>query len=209
MVTKKSDIKIRLEKGKLCLSSPYNPDINGEYRGLNGRWRSAQKEWEFPARVLEELRDRLNLHFGYDDRPYQVRDVRVNLGGWGACSTREFSLFGRKLLTRPGRDEPVRMAPGVRLIEGNFDPSPCGSVQSPKIGDFEGVVIEVRDVPTLFAQTFAEEDEDITLVDEPEPGEDAVALLLAEREQLETHKATLEAEILRIDAELAALDAPQ
>lgn len=191
------DIAIHTVNGRLELSAPYNPEAKAGYHGLDGRWDPDRRVWKFPPQVLKDLRNVLVDHFGHDDQPTVTRTVRLTLhGNLGP----RFTYFAREIARRWERDEPVKLGQGVRRVEGQFD-SRGGSRAKPRIGDVEGIVLEVRGVPEHLIDT---DDEDVEIVPEPVLGEDEVAALLTEREEL-VHKATeIAARITEIDAAVAA-----
>lgn len=156
MSTIESDIDITIENGVIQMRAPFNEALNEDSRGLGGTFDRPNRCWVYPERVLEPLRAALRTHFGYDDRPYSALTVRVTLSGTYGRGTTDLEYFGRTLIHRPGRDAPVRLSSGVRRVKGEFEAS-AGSMQYPSLGNVDGVVLEVRDVPSSHPELEFEE----------------------------------------------------
>lgn len=187
-----TNINITTEGNTLYLTAPYNPTANADYKGLGARWDGARKSWKFSAADLNPLREVLHDHFGYDDRPIETVTVRVALHGEYDRGDGDLEMFNRTLASRETRDARVKLAPGVRVVEGSFEGS-AGSMRHPALGDLDGIVLEVRDVPAAHADL---NDEDVTIQEAEELPDTELAALEAER-------ATLIARLAEIDARLA------
>ncbi|WP_435107773.1 helix-turn-helix domain-containing protein [Nocardiopsis synnemataformans] len=190
---KATDIDISVEEGNLFLTAPYNPAANGSYKDLGARWDAGRKAWRFAARDIELVRAAVQKHFGYDDRPVEVVDVRINAAECFDEDNQAWVFGGRRIVHRPGRDEDVRLGKDVLLLEGRF-PGSGGSVRYPRI-DTDEVVLEVRDVPATHADL---KEDGVTIIETPAPAEDT-----AERAALEAERAQLLARLAEIDAQLA------
>ena len=192
---KQTDITITTEGSHIYVEAPFSRAANTDYKSLGGRWDAPRRAWRFAARDLDKVRDTLQDHFGYDDRPIETVDVRIDLEGEygrGDSSVATVTMFGRDILTRHGRDEPVRLGKDVLRLEGEFDPS-AGSMRYPAIGDVDGIVLEVRGVPANHPDL---DDDEVTVLSTPEPVDTTRAALEAER-------AALVARLAEIDAQLA------
>lgn len=191
---KNTNITITVDGAQLYLTAPYSPAANADYKGLNGRWAPARKAWKFAANDIEAVRETVRDHFGYDDRPVETVTVRVALEGEFSRGDNELEMFSRTLARRPGRDADVELARGVRLIDGQFDGS-AGSTRYPSLGDVDGIVLEVRDVPADHTDLT---EEGVTIMTPDAPAEVDTA-----RAALEAERATLIARLAEIDAQLA------
>jgi hypothetical protein len=161
------------------LHSPYDPTLPSKARAIGGRWNGAAKAWQFDARDEPRVRELAIEVYGSDgsdgsDTGQPTVTVRVPVTGVDD----EFRVAGRRLAHRPGRDDAVRLAPGVVIVTGGFSPS-GGSVKNPRLEEDEGTVLEVRDVPALQAQRMVAEAGGGEIL-----GDAAHAALIAEREQL-------------------------
>lgn len=190
---KATDIDIQVDGDKLFLTAPYNPAANGSYKDLGARWDAGRKAWRFAARDIDMVRAALHRHFGYDDRPVEVVDVRINASECFDENNQAWVFGGRRIVHRPGRDEDVRLGEGVLLLEGRF-PGSGGSMKYPRI-DTDEVVLEVRDVPATHADL---KEDGVTIIETPALAEDT-----AERAALEAERAQLLARLAEIDAQLA------
>lgn len=192
-----TDISIEIKDEALYLSAPFHRPANADYRGLGGDWKKQQRVWAFRARDLDQLRAVLRKHFGYDDRPYRPVDVRVILDGEYGRGHTDLDLFSRTLAHRPARDADVRLARGVRVVEGEFS-GRSGSTQCPALGNLDGIVLEVRDVPAEHPDltTGGPDEFKIQVMNTP----DAPA---SGRSALEAERAQLVARLAEIDAQLA------
>lgn len=191
---KNTNIDITIEGAHLYLNAPYNPTANADYKGLNGRWDPARKAWKFAAADIEVVRETVRSHFGYDDRPIEVVNVRVTLEGEFVRGDNELEMFGRTIARRPYRDGDVELDRGVRVIEGQFE-SRAGSTRHPSLGDVDGIVLEVRDVPAGHTDLT---EENVTVLEDETPAEVDTA-----RAALEAERAALVARLAEIDAQLA------
>jgi len=192
-----TNIDIKIEDETLYLWAPFNAEANVDYKGLGGKWKKEKKAWALRARDLEQVRQVLREHFGYDDNPTAMVDVRVTLDGEYDRPHNRLVLFNRTLAHRPARDADVRLASGVRVIEGEFSGS-SGSTQYPALGDLDGIVLEVREVPAGHPDltTGGPDEFQVQIMDQPQaPASD--------RSALEAERAQLMARLTEIDAQLS------
>lgn len=186
-----TDITIVVEGESAYLTAPYNANANTSYRNIGGQWDRGRRAWRFAARDVELVRDVLREHFGRDDRPTRVVDVRVNLEE--ICDGREDELWfgGRLVARRPSRDAHVRLGADVVVIQGEFAPA-GGSIRYPELGPVDGMVLEVRDVPA----------------DHPDLAQDGVTVLGSDDtpELTEETRAALEEERAALLARLAEIE---
>lgn len=194
VTVKNTDISITIEGAHLFLVAPYSPAANADYKGLNGRWTPARKAWKFAAGDLDAVRETVRDHFGYDDRPMKVVNVRVALEGEFSRGDNELEMFSRTIARRPYRDGAVELDRGVRIIQGQFDGS-AGSTRYPSLGDVDGIVLEVRNVPADHTDLT---EEGVTILETDAPAEVDTA-----RAALESERAALVARLAEIDAQLA------
>lgn len=184
------DITITTQGRKIHVTTPYHPDFRDAARQqLGGDW-SAGK-WVFDVRDEQRVRDLCKQIYGTDGTPCPVVDARVRLGDhvWD----QSMWMFGRRLLHRPSRDEPVKLGPGVVIVEGELAGS-GGSVKNPRIGgqESEDVVIEVRDIPAEHPDLTRA---DVEVLGQPDAADNDVEALLAERERLLARLAEIDAQL--------------
>lgn len=178
-----SDITIETAGNHAYLVAPYSPAANDDYKATGGRWDRDRRAWRFDVRDIEKVRAVVREHFGYDDQATEGVDVRVTLSGTYGRGA-ECRYFGRVLAERTERDRPVRLGRDVVLAEGRFERS-AGSVKSPAVGDVDGIVLEVRNVPAGHADLELDEVEVI------ETGG-------VDRDALQAERAKLEARLAEI-----------
>jgi len=148
-----SDVKIVKNESKVALTSPFHPDLPARAKNLGGKWDGDKRVWTFDARDEERVRQMCREVYGTDGTPMQTVTIRMRLDG---SQPQTIWQFGREIVTRPGRDERIRLGDGVVLIEGAFAAS-GGSRQYPAIGILKApVVLEVRDVPLEMARMAVE-----------------------------------------------------
>lgn len=189
-----TNIHIQVEGNTLHLTAPFSREANADYKGLGGKWDKANRTWVFKASDLIPLREVLRGHFGYDDNPVEVVTARVELEGEYGRGGNSIEMFNRLIATRMGRDAPVKLGHGVRVVEGKFTLR-AGSTQYPSIGDVDGIVLEVREVPA----THPDLDDDAVTVQEADELPDS------ELASLEAERARLTARLTEIDAKLGQL----
>jgi hypothetical protein len=142
-------ISVLREGERLRVRSPYHAAFPPEARNLGGKWDRGRGEWVFDPRLEEQVRALLTRIYRWDGTyPVLIADVRVILDrlpeDWRGY--RSLWLLGRELASRPGRDAPVEMGPGVSLEAGGFPPS-GGSRKYPALKWRPGTVLKVLDVP--------------------------------------------------------------
>lgn len=186
---------------RLLLHTPYNAGFVADVKDIGGRWDSGKRAWSVDARDEDRAKQLLIDHYGTDGSPEMSADVvtvRIKLAQHelsyrdGAKAT----YAGRIIATRPGRDAPVRLSPGVVLIEGEL-PRSGGSMKYPQISADSDVILEVRDVPRAAAES---ENGWSEIVSEGtvDTGPDTEALL--------TRRAELIGQVAELDAKLRELD---
>ncbi|MFI9194246.1 hypothetical protein ACIG0A_33710 [Streptomyces californicus] len=145
-----SDVRVEQVEGgrRVAVSTPYSDDFRAGAVDLGGEWDAADRVWVFDVRDEERVRGLLREVFGVDGSPESAQDVvtvRVRLADHVVGGDRaEFA--GREIAVRRGRDQRVRFARGVVLIEGQL-PAGGGSTKYPEIAAGDDVVVEIRDVP--------------------------------------------------------------
>lgn len=190
---KSISISIDQHDGRIAVTSPYHPDFPGAARAAGGRWDVAHKAWTFDARDESRVRSLLLEIYGTDGS-VMTSDL-VTIRTISACPYgQDWYLAGRRLASRSGRDERVRLGEGVVIITGGF-PARGGSAKRPDIDAESGTVLEVRDVPRAAAVAAAAAG-DAEIV--PAPITDRCR-------ELEEEAARLRERLVEIGVELAAL----
>lgn len=181
-------VQISLDGDQLRLASPYNPDLAPQAKKIGGRWDPDTKSWRFDARDEARVRDLAREVYGTDgtEDPSDVVTVRVDASEYGGYAT--VTVAGRIVAERRHRDQPVRLAPGVVIVEGSFR-NRGGSMRYPELGENQ-VVLEVRDLPRAAAERDGLE---IVSADD-----DRKAVLLAERDRITARLADIEEELADI-----------
>lgn len=169
----------------VTLITPYNPGLPARARTLGGKWNAAQKAWIFDARDEDLVRELAHDLFGTDGTSDLDDLVTVTVTLASTSASPQFTVAGRIVAERRGRDLPVRLADGVIVRAGTLATS-GGSVRHPAI-DSDGVVLEIRDIPRTAAHRF---------------GLDIVDGITDRRSQLETERTQLLARLAQIEQEL-------
>jgi len=173
----------------VTLTCPYNTGIINRAKPMGGSWNGAS--WQFDARDEDRVRDLAREIFGTDGCAADAADlvtVRIKLKDFADYQHATFA--GRRIAERPGRDQGVRFADGVVVVEGRV-PSSGGSMKNPALAIDYNVIAEIRDIPRAALSVVNPGTYAIT-------GEQAdIAALAAERKRLA-------ARIAEIDTLLAA-----
>jgi hypothetical protein len=137
-------VRVLVTERDLLVKSPLHADWTASAKGLRGMWDRARGGWRFDdVRSLDLVREKLLNVYGECGDPVEHATVRVELEGDLPAA---LYGFGRLLADRGGRDSRVDLGTRVLLVKGAFREW-GGSAKYPRIGEVEGVVIEVRDVP--------------------------------------------------------------
>ena len=191
-------VEWRETDGKVRVKSPYSAEFVRLAKQSGGKWDAATRAWVWDS-VNADLAKRAVLDcYGIDvDDGIAPHLVTIEVDA-GALPERDGRLLldGVTLARRYGRDDPVRLASNVVVIEGSF-PSYGGSRAHPAVCAGEGTWLRVRDVlPSQLACLRANYDAaDWRLVTPESERVDALR-----RERME-----LVARLEKIDAELASL----
>ena len=184
--------------GKVRVRSPYSAEFVRLAKQSGGKWDAAGRAWVWDS-VNADLAKRAVLDcYGIDVddgiAPSLVT-VEVDAGALPEDDGR-LLLDGVTLARRYGRDDPVRLASNVVVIEGSF-PSYGGSRAHPAVCAGEGTWLRVRDVlPSQLACLRNHYSADDWRLVTPE----------SERvDALRRERAELVARLEKIDAELASL----
>jgi hypothetical protein len=147
------DVRIETVATTTYLITPYNPDLPRRAKAIGGRWDAGRKAWTFDTRDEQRVRDLARAIYGTDGSPADDGDlvtVRVRLADHEVTEQRRQQpvarFAGRLIAERTGRDTPVRLAPGVVLVEGTL-PASGGSMRYPLIEAGDDVIVEIRDLP--------------------------------------------------------------
>lgn len=189
-------------RGRLAVTTPYSAEFVAAAKRLGGRWAPKTKAWTFDPRDRARVEDILTQCFGWVSQPSgELTTVRVVVDD-GAGNAPEVRFAGRPICWRRGRDESVRLADNVVIVDGCF-PGSGGSMRRPLVisapSDAE-VTLEVRDIPV---EALAAEDSSRwdslrwERVDAAPP---------AQRDALVAERERLVARLSEIDAILAATD---
>lgn len=191
-------VEYREADGKVRVKSPYSAEFVRLAKQSGGKWDASDRAWVWDS-VNADLAKRAVLDcYGIDVddgiAPHLVT-VEVDAGALPEDDGR-LLLDGVMLARRYGRDDPVRLASNVVVIEGSFPPY-GGSRAHPAVCAGEGTWLRVRDV--LPAQLACLRDHyDASEWRLVTPESEHVAALRRER-------AELVARLEKIDAELAEL----
>src|SRR5690554_5284497 len=124
------DITVTTENGRTSVKSLYDRDFVIQAKTLGGKWDPADKAWMFDARDEQRVRDLCRRVYGTDGNPIDGSDlvtVRVRLARHENSKYENYAKFaGQRIAHRPSRDEPVKLAANVVLVEGTL-PSSGGS----------------------------------------------------------------------------------
>jgi len=185
-------VTVTTANGKTSVKSPFDREFVTEAKTIGGRWDAANKAWTFDARDEDRVRDLCRQVYGTDGNPVDTSDlvtVRVRLADHEGDKWDNAAKFaGQRIAHRPGRDEDVRLAANVVLIQGKLAPS-GGSMRYPLINAADDVIVEVRDIPR--ATLSLEREDSYEIVGETKNVD--VDALLAEREQLLARIAEIDA----------------
>lgn len=138
---------------KLKLVTPYSPTLPARCRALGGAWSADAKAWYFDLRDADRVRSLCLDAFGIDplaepDEQPELVTVRLEMDAFNTRAA-ELWIFGREVVSQPGRDSSTRLGQGVVVISGGF--SGGGSRANPAMNAKAGTIIEVRDVPRPLA----------------------------------------------------------
>ena len=148
------DTKFKDGRAGFRLFSPYHPEFPERARALGGTWNGETFYWLFDARDRDRVRALCREIYGEDPdgEPAPLVDLRLRI----TDSDRSYIippptmgsmfLLGRQIARRPGRDAPVRLGPGVVVLQGGFSGS-GGSAKHPSLATLANTILEIRDVP--------------------------------------------------------------
>jgi len=147
------DVKIETYNERVYAFTPYDKAFVARAKTLKGKWDPAKKAWHFDPRDEDRVRELCVSIFGTAGDPGDAADVvtvRIKAADHESPDRREnhITFAGRRVAWRPVRDEPVRLAPNVVVIEGAF-PTSGGSQQYPRVCAGDDVILEVRDIPRV------------------------------------------------------------
>jgi len=183
-----SYVQIDTTAGQTTLRAPFNPDLAAKARLVGGNWVASAKVWVFDARDEARVRELARDLFGTDGTEDSTDLVTVRVRATpdaGRDNERRCTVAGRIVAERPGRDEVVRLAAGVVLVQGSFARW-AGSMRYPELGAVDAE-LEIRDLPRAAAIAAG-----LTIVDDvPSPR----AALIAERDKLLARLAVIETEL--------------
>lgn len=187
------NVRVNVEGETLFVVCPFDQEFLSAARLIGGSF-GGDKRWRFDARDEQRVRELLRQVFGTDGTREDGADlvtVRVHLR---PCETDQrgqaTAVFaGRRIATRPSRDEPVRLAMNVVLVEGQLSPD-GGSVARPSIDAPSAAIVEVRDIPRATLEL-------------AEPGSYTIVEELADADRLRAERERLVARLAEIDALLA------
>lgn len=144
-------IDVGVEGGRCRVTCPGNPGVAAALGKLRGRFDPETRRWSLDPRDEERARQVLREAFGTDGDPEEMADLVAVRWALPRDAGRHARFGGRVVAVRRARDEAVRLAPGVVLVEGEL-PASGGSAARPRIGAAGPVVLEIRDIPRAMAR---------------------------------------------------------
>lgn len=200
--------------GELFVQCPYDHEWVAVAKRIGGRWAPSQKAWHFDLGVIDQVRETLEEVFvTIGDFPEIAPPpaaegeitIRLVLSNDGIGAQREVKVAGRLIARRPGRDRPVVLGPGVRVVDGEFA-SRAGSSPSPLIiddGSFgrqagSPVTVDVLRVPIEQLERYQQYGGQLL-----NPQQHDLEQLQARREKLRTELAELDQQIAATRAAIA------
>lgn len=148
-------VEVWVEDRQLSVRFPFYRPLSTKLRPrLGGVWHRPTYRWTFPVSREAEVRAILLKTFGTDGlTPLETVDMvaRVGPGGLNPC-VQELFAFGTRVARRDGRDSPVTLYTGVRVLSGPDLPLSCGSRGNPLIaGPREVRELHIEAVPKTIA----------------------------------------------------------
>lgn len=137
-------------EGKILSIAPYHPEwLRRAKYVFNGKWDADKGGWVFDARLMDKVQETLTSIFGAPSEPrvdVELALDEINPSGYALW------LLGRLIAERRHRDAPVRLGPGVSILQGGFQPR-GGSMKYPDLAPLPGTTLLVLDVPLSLAQS--------------------------------------------------------
>ena len=151
-------ISVDVVNDKGVLTAPYHPHLPKRAKALGGRFYG--ESWVFDARDDASIHQLADSIWGTTGTVSDLVTVQIETDEIFSGGEDSWWLFGRKIASRNGRDEPVRLGDGVVILKGTFQPF-GGSIKNYCIGNFsDGMILELRDVP----QKIVKEEDGIKIV---------------------------------------------
>lgn len=102
-----SSVSVVTEGNRILTSTPYLANFAPAAKKQGGRWDASRRVWSFDARDEVAVRELLVSFYGTDGiEPVDLVTIRVPLSDY--LTTRQDLVdFGRIILSRRGRDEPI------------------------------------------------------------------------------------------------------
>lgn len=200
-------LTITIKDGALSVKAPFNGNFNGRAKRLGGRWDGYTRSWTFDARDEKRVRDLCWDVFGQDGIRSDLCTIEVVFDAGDSCCCGPLDVCGRTVARASGRDSGATLGDGVVILKGGF--SSGGSVKNWATQTRNGATVLIRDFPRPTALQILEEgktDPDqrwLTRIVE----EEAVVVVVNDREALEAERAALLAHVAELDQQLAALAA--
>ena len=140
---------VETKSGKLAVISPYEPGWIKAAKGLGGSFGKVddQKAWLFDKRDKARVLAALVEEYGTSGEPVERVDLEVRPAAYEGTGKAELWLWGRQVLSRPGRDRSVYLGTGVTHLSGPRWKGRGGSMKYPEIDSASDTWILVRDVP--------------------------------------------------------------
>jgi len=113
--------------------------------------------WTFPATTEGHVRDLAKWIYGTDgsgDEPGVTVRVALSALCDDAAARDRIVMWGRTLCRRVGHGAGVALGEGVVVVSGAFA-AQGGSAEAPVLGGFEGIVLEVHEMPRGLAEASA------------------------------------------------------
>lgn len=151
----RDDVHVIEDGDKIRTLTPYNPEFVEVAHDLNGTWDKGSRQWIFSGRDEDRVRNACIEVYGTDGDDWEDRivvDARVDAADITE-NVQKLFMFGRPIVQRLYRDDPVALEEHTIVVEGGF-PRTGGSRNNPRIrgrsgggGSTDHVIIEVRDLP--------------------------------------------------------------
>lgn len=190
-------INVIINNGKIKVASPYNKFFVLQARNLGGRWKSAEKVWEFDVRDEERVRDLCREVYGNDGQTTDTVTLRVKWAEGMSEYQGPLCVAGRPVARAWGRDSGAKLCEGIVLLKGKFDSGGSLKNWDTRVVSEGGVELLVRDFPRAKAEELIQTEPNEYSVESAEND--------SERERLLVEREKLVARLTEIDARLVEI----
>lgn len=184
----------KTEKGKILVSTPYNPDLPAQAKALGGKWDAAARAWCFDGRLEADVAALYREIYGeWPGEAVETVTVRAECPDGDHAEQTGIFVLGRCLARARGRDSGAVQGEGVVVRAGDFRSG--GSMKYWTTVAEKGTVVDIFDVPrNLVEGKTSEGNWTLKIVE---------GSATIDRSALEAEKARLLVRIAEIDALLA------